>query len=227
MIPYRDDNPLFATPFVTWSLLAANLGLHIYRWFIPESDSFGLVLVYGAIPSQILSGNNLLSLFSSMYLHGDILHLAGNMMYLWVFADNVENIMGSFKFFIFYHICGLGAAATHILIDPTSSIPMIGASGAISGVLGAYLLTFPRARISVVIPILFFLYTMRVPAFFVLGIWFVFQIVRGVGALGIGLQDGIAWFAHIGGFLVGSILLYFFRNPPRFRDNNFDDIYFE
>ncbi|MCA9735874.1 MAG: rhomboid family intramembrane serine protease [Deferribacteres bacterium] len=227
MIPFRDDNPRLEFPFITTILLAANISVHVFRWFMPETDSTNIILAFGAIPDRILAGEGIFTLFTSMYLHGDIVHLIGNMLYLWVFGDNVENIMGPIKFIIFYHLCGLGATMMHVFIEPASHIPMIGASGAISGVLGAYLLQFPRARVSVVVPVLIFLHTMRIPAFFVLGIWFVFQILSGLGALENGARDGIAWFAHIGGFVIGMLLLRFFQDPKRVLTYRYHNSYFD
>ncbi len=227
MIPYRDDNPRLEFPYVTCILMAANISVYLFQIFLPESDASNFILTFGAIPDRILAGESSWSLFTAMYLHGSFFHLAGNMLYLWVFADNVENIMGPVKFFIFYHLCGLGAAATHIFIEPNSVIPMIGASGAISGVLGAYMIRFPRAKISVVVPILILLHSTRVPAFSVLGIWFIFQIFSGLGVLGNNIHDGIAWFAHIGGFIFGLLLLRFFQDAHRVLTYEYHNHYYD
>lgn len=227
MIPYRDDNPRLEFPIVTCLLMTGNISLFIFQLFLSESDASNLVLTFGAIPDRILTGDAWWTLFTAMYLHGNLIHLAGNMLYLWVFADNVENIMGPVRFFIFYHLCGLGAAAAHIFINPQSAIPMIGASGAISGVLGAYMIRFPRARVSVVVPLLIFLHTSRIPAFFVLGIWFVFQIFAGIGALGRNFNDGIAWFAHIGGFILGILLLRLFQDARRVLTYDYHNHYYD
>jgi len=210
MIPLRDDNPVHVAPVVTIGLIAANVLVFLYQLTLgPLEERF--VLSYGAIPWHIVHLQRLPTLFTAMFLHGGIMHLSGNMLYLWIFGDNVEYIMGRARFLIFYLLSGLAAALTHIATNPLSPVPMIGASGAISGILGAYLLKFPGARVLVLVPTFFFLTTIRVPALFVLGLWFLNQILSGVAAVGLDISGGIAWFAHIGGFLAGLFLVSFFE----------------
>ena len=184
---------------------------------------------FGAIPAVLFGTDSVssrhaiipapLSLISSMFLHGGWMHLIGNMLYLWIFANNIEDAMGHRRFIVFYTLCGVIAALSHALTAPGSSIPMVGASGAISGVLGAYLLLYPRASVLVVVPIWVFLKFIRVPAALVLGFWFLIQVISRSLA---GDGGGVAWFAHIGGFVAGMLLIGFFKrprvrffNPPR------------
>jgi len=173
---------------------------------------------YALIPAELVSGRDLpptipipiwLTLITSIFLHGGILHLLGSMLYLWIFGDNVEEAMGRARFLGFYVLCGLAAALAQIAIDPGSSIPMIGASGAIAGVLAAYFMLFPRARVLTLIPLFFFLRLVAVPAVFLLGFWFLWQVISGVGSLG--SSSGVAFFAHIGGFIAGLFLVFPFR----------------
>ena len=167
---------------------------------------------YGTIPVRLLSSADLddllpalMSLFTSMFLHGGLLHISGNMLYLWIFGDNVEDRLGHIRFFLFYIFCGLGAVLTHVILTPHSAVPVVGASGAIAGVLGAYLIAFPRTRVLTLIPIFFFFKLAELPAIIVLGFWFVIQFLNGYLALqtGVGEGGGVAWFSHIGGFLLG------------------------
>ncbi len=216
MIPLKDDNPRTAYPVVTMTLIVVNVLVHLYRLTMPDWQVELFYHRYGAVPVEILQGEGVLRLFTSMFLHGGIMHLGGNMLYLYIFGDNVENSMGSARFFLFYVLSGLGAAFTHIFFSPFSTIPMIGASGAISGVLGAYALTFPGARVLILVPIFFFLQTFYIPAFVVLFFWFFMQLGSGLLSLGAGSGGGIAWFAHVGGFVVGMLLVKrFVRYPPR------------
>ena len=173
---------------------------------------------YALIPAEFLAGRDLppaipipiwLTLLTSMFLHGGILHLLGNMLYLWIFGDNVEDAMGSVRFLIFYLACGIVAAFAQIAIGPSSSVPMLGASGAIAGVLAAYFMLYPQSRILTLVPLFFFLRLVAVPAVFLLGFWFLWQVISGAGALG--NAGGVAFFAHIGGFLAGLVLVFPFR----------------
>jgi membrane associated rhomboid family serine protease len=174
------------------------------------------IFQWGAIPYQIIHGEVIhvlpsiplpLTLFSSMFLHGGFLHLIGNMLYLWIFGNNIEDALGHFRFFLFYLVCGLGAGTTQILSDPNSTVPMIGASGAIGGILGAYLLLFPSARIVTLIFIFIFIKIVRIPALIVLGFWFFIQLL----SVGGGVISNVAFFAHIGGFLAGLVLVKLFQ----------------
>ena len=220
MIPLRDKNPTQRFPFMTILLIAMNILIFMYELTLgPNLEIF--TAQYGIIPLQISNVLQegtvnllvLLTLVSSLFLHGGWLHLGGNMLYLWVFGDNVEDKLGHFRFLFFYIICGIAASALHIYLDPQSSVPTIGASGAISGVLGAYLLLFPKAKVVTLIPIFIFIQIAELPAFIILGFWFVLQFFNGVLSLGYATagMGGVAWWAHIGGFAAGLILVFPFR----------------
>ena len=221
MIPLRDDNPTEITPVVTVALIVSCSMVFLYEisLSIPRSEAF--VYMFGAIPAVVLGHAQLPpelvilpaygTLFSSMFLHGGWMHLIGNMLYLWIFGNNIEDVMGHAKFVLFYLICGVLAAFSHALVDPESTIPMVGASGAISGILGGYLLLYPHARVLVLVPY-GFIGTFNVPAAIVLGLWFLMQVLSGGMSLG-NQGGGVAFFAHIGGFLAGMILIGFFKHP--------------
>lgn len=211
MIPLHDDNPRLMTPFVNYGLIALNVLVFLRQFSMPEVDHQAFVYTYGAIPAEIIAGQGYYSLVTSMFLHGGLLHLLSNMLYLYIFGDNIEGVMGHGRYLFFYILSGIGAAVAHIFIEPQSTVPMIGASGAISGVLGAYLLKFPRARILILIWIVIFINTFRVPAIIVLGFWFLMQLTSGLSSLGVESGGGVAWFAHIGGFIVGLVLVNFFQ----------------
>lgn len=222
MIPLKDDNPSRIFPVVTILLILANVAVFVYQMTL-GGNGHVFVMRFGAIPWEIIHFQewhhsnpafqtvypNGLTLITSMFLHGGIFHLLGNMLYLWIFGDNVEGSMGHIRFLFFYGFCGLAAALTHIAFDPNSTIPMVGASGAISGVLGAYLIRFPKARVHVLIFIIWIIRVVRIPALFVLSFWFFMQILNGLGLLGGG--GSVAWFAHIGGFVAGMILILLFK----------------
>jgi membrane associated rhomboid family serine protease len=210
MIPLKDNIPSYSPPIVTVALISLN-GL-IYLYLLSLGEGFQLALVkWGTVPYEVTHGVELtpelafsipLSLFSSMFLHGGFFHLAGNMLYLWIFGDNVEDQLGHVKFLVFYVVCGLAASLLHIFTAPDSQIPMVGASGAIAGVLGAYMIRFPKARILTLIFFGFFIRIVAIPALFVLGFWFILQLLYGLPSLG-STSGGVAWFAHVGGFLAG------------------------
>jgi len=223
MIPLHDDNPTEITPFVTIALIVLCSLVFFYEASLPDQVAQAFVFQYGAIPASIfghapdladdVAGVPVtLTLLTSMFLHGGWMHLIGNMLYLWIFGNNIEDVMGHVKFVVFYVVCGFIAAMSHALTDPASGIPMVGASGAISGVLGAYLLLFPRAQVMVLIPLGIFTRAMYIPAGFVLGFWFVMQLLSGGMSLGQG-GGGVAFFAHIGGFLAGMALIGVFKDP--------------
>jgi membrane associated rhomboid family serine protease len=155
------------------------------------------------------------SLFSSLFLHADFMHLAGNMIFLWIFGDNIEYAIGHFNYFIFYLLCGLAATFTHVFIDPTSTIPIIGASGAISGILGAYLIKFPKNKVTTLFIIVIFIRIVKIRAVYLLGFWFLLQLLYGYLSLGSESGGGVAWFAHIGGFISGLILVNIFKKQPK------------
>ena len=216
-IPLRDENPTRHLPVLTVILIAANVVVFVYQVLSPATLPY-FVLRMGTIPYEITHFTSydgypvdrispLLALFASMFLHGSLLHLLGNMLYLWIFGNNVEDFLGPARFLFFYLVSGLAAAATHIVFNPNSTVPMIGASGAIAGVLGAYFVLYPGARVQTVV----FLWVITVPAAIILGLWFLGQI------LNVGIGGGVAWFAHIGGFLAGLILVRYVakRRPSR------------
>ena len=218
MIPIRDFNPTTRTPYVTIALIAACILIFIWQLSLDPRSGEVMVRQFGFIPALLFGqaswaeGAGLVpswaTLVSSMFLHGSIMHLAGNMLYLWIFGNNIEDVMGHGRFIAFYLLCGLIAAMAQALPDTGSTIPMIGASGAISGVLGAYLLLFPKAQVQVVIPIGFFMMR-KLPAGWLLGIWIAFQVISGLAADPSG--GGVAWWAHVGGFLAGMALVHLFR----------------
>ena len=181
----------------------------------PVSERDYFVIQYGLIPAEFWSGTDLppttpfpvwMNIFTSMFLHGGLLHVLGNMLYLWIFGDNVEGAMGHGKFLLFYLACGVGAAMLQMGVHPSSTAPMVGASGAIAGVMGAYLVLFPWARILTIVPIFFFIQFIEVPAIVILGLWFLIQFVSGLTDLS--SLSGVAWFAHLGGFLTGALLVF-------------------
>jgi membrane associated rhomboid family serine protease len=210
MIPLRDNIPSHRTPVVTVGLIAANILVYVSQLMLPPQEAVQFIHLYGLIPLEISGGDLLVphpvplyaTVFTSMFVHGGLFHLGGNMLYLWIFGDNVEDRIGRLKFLVFYLLSGLAAAAAQIWTDPVSKIPMVGASGAISGVLGAYLFLFPHARVLTLIPLGFFYRLVEVPALIVLGFWIIVQVLNGVGTLGVQV-GGVAWFAHIGGFVAG------------------------
>lgn len=221
MIPIRDDISFRQTPYMTIFIIAANIFVFAIQFLAGSRGSESLIFRFGAIPFEITHFQdvadypvtpfpNFLTLFTAMFMHGGFLHIFSNLLYLWIFGDNVEYLMGHFRFLIFYLITGLIASLAHVLMEPASTVPMIGASGAISGVLGAYFIKFPRAKVLVVI-IFFFIQTVYIPAVFVLGFWFLMQLSSGFSALASRELGGVAWFAHIGGFLAGMILVSLFQ----------------
>lgn len=212
MIPIKDHNPSRGIPFVTYCLLAVNILVFLYMLFLPADRLDDFIYSYALIPALITSGQNLISLFTSMFIHGGFGHIFGNLLFLNIFGDNLENRFGHFKFLIFYLAAGLGAAFLQILADPLSEIPMIGASGAIAGVMGGYLLLFPNNPIDILFSFGLFLRKTVIPAWAMLFYWFFFQLISGLGSLGVGQGDDVAYFAHIGGFLTGIALTLFLKN---------------
>jgi membrane associated rhomboid family serine protease len=230
MIPLKDDNPSRITPLVTYVLIG--LCVLVFLWQVALGPEGGQRAVYslGVIPAVLLGDAQLppdlaivgpwATVFTSMFMHGGWMHLIGNMLYLWIFGDNVEDSMGHVRFIIFYLLCGVAAVFAQALPEPTSQVPMIGASGAISGVLGGYLLLFPHARVLVAIPLGFVMQMTRLPALWVLLLWFGLQLLSNVLQGGAGA--GVAFRAHIGGFVAGMALVALFKrrdvrlwHPPR------------
>ena len=215
MIPLKDDNPTSSRPIITYCIIGICIFVFILELSSPGYRTGTLFYSYGVIPA-VLTGKVLLpqeayavpasfTLITSMFMHGGWMHLIGNMLYLWIFADNIEDDLGTLNFVIFYLVCGIGAAMSQVLIDVNSQIPMIGASGAIGGVLGAYLINYPNARVLVLIPFGFFSQLLKIRALYVLGFWFILQFINSF--LSSSSVGGVAYAAHIGGFISGVIFL--------------------
>ena len=232
MFPLRDDNPHFLTPIVTYALIAANvLAWALLQGFGTEPALSRSVCELGLTPGELLQTavagarvpvsetavcivTDMPSWFTpltSMFMHGSWMHLIGNMWFLWIFGNNVEDSMGHARFVVFYLLCGFAAAAAQTLADPDSIIPMVGASGAIGGVMGAYVVLYPRVKVHMLVFLGFFVTTIAVPAVFMLGYWFALQLLSG--ALSSGVEGGVAFWAHVGGFVAGAVLVLLFRNP--------------
>jgi len=211
MIPLKDDNPRGTVPYLTIGFIAINI---IAFYFEIQQGFRPVIERYGAIPVDIMAGRNLETLFTSMFLHGGFMHLAGNMLYLWIFGDNIENYLGHGKFIFFYFTCGLAAVFAHIFLGGISETPMVGASGAISGILGAYLIKYPKARVLVLIPIFYFITIRAIPAVFVLGLWFAMQLLSGLSTIGYE-GGGVAFWAHVGGFVAGAGLIFLLPGRKR------------
>ncbi|WP_299358071.1 rhomboid family intramembrane serine protease [uncultured Paracoccus sp.] len=205
MFPIRDHNPSHTTPYVTLTLIGLNIAMFLLTspWLGGQIELWEDLALY---PVAVLNGINTWGLLSHMFLHAGLLHLGGNMLFLWIFGDNLEEQMGHGGFLLFYLLCGLAAAAAQIVVDPSSGIPMVGASGAIAGVMGGYLLMFPRARVDVVVIIIILIKIFTIPAWVMLGIWFALQLFSGYSMLG--GEVGVAYFAHAGGFAAGVLLAY-------------------
>ena len=220
MIPLKDDNPTRTTPFVNWTLMGLCIVVFLWQVGLGPRGNQEAIYALGVIPAVLLEGARLppeialvppeLTIFTSMFMHGGWLHLIGNMLYLWIFGDNVEDSMGHLRFIIFYLVCGTAAVFAQALPNTQSTIPMIGASGAISGVLGAYLLLYPHARVVVLIPLGFFSQVILLPAGIVLALWFGLQLLQSA----VTPKDvaGIAFGAHIGGFIAGMALVPLFKS---------------
>jgi membrane associated rhomboid family serine protease len=225
MIPLKDDVPSSGFPFVTIGLIVLNVLVFLYQASIgmgSERAAEAFILEFGAVPCRVTGAcavpgdfpSPIATIFTAMFMHGGLFHVAGNMLYLWIFGDNVEDTLGHGRFLLFYLLSGVAAALAQIAVHPDSRIPMVGASGAVSGVLGAYLLLFPYARVLVLLIFGFFFRIVRWPAIVVLGFWIVVQFLNGLITVSVaagGAAGGTAWFAHIGGFLAGIVLLFLMR----------------
>ena len=214
MIPLRDLNPRRRFPLMTIVFILLNVAVFVYELIQPSETALdSLVFTWGLVPYRLMQLEPLaiLTIFTSMFIHSGFMHLIGNMLYLWIFGDNIESALGSFRFIVFYLLCGVGAALGQVLIDPASQVPMVGASGAISGVLGAYLLLYPRAEVETLVILGYFARLVRLPALVVLGLWIVLQLFSGLAALGMNASGGVAWFAHVGGFAAGLVLVLLLR----------------
>jgi membrane associated rhomboid family serine protease len=225
MFPIRDNVPSRSFPVVTVALIAANTAVFLYEVALGSRGLAGFISHNALIPDQVTVHFSeaasaprevFLPFFTAMFLHGGWLHLIGNMWYLWIFGDNVEDRLGHVKFLVFYVLCGLLGNVAHYALNTASTLPALGASGAIAGVLGAYVVSYPGARILVLLPIFFFIQFVELPALVVLGFWFVLQFLSGAASVAAtGESGGTAWWAHIGGFLGGMALFYLFRPRPR------------
>ena len=219
MIPLKDDNPTSSRPIVTYFLIGLCILVFLMQLGSQSYQTGQLFYSYGLIPSVLMGHNQLpmdlyavpafVTIFSSMFMHGGFMHLIGNMLYMWIFADNIEDNLGPSKFLIFYLLAGIGAAMTQVLMDTHSEVPMIGASGAIGGVLGAYLINHPNAKVLVLIPFGFFSQLIKIRALYVLGFWFILQFISSGG--------GVSYASHIGGFVSGMILILFFNKKRKRR----------
>jgi membrane associated rhomboid family serine protease len=217
MIPLRDTNPRAGLPTVNWLLIAANVVVFAYEVSLGPVDGERFVVRWGLTPVSF----SVATLFTSMFLHGGVLHLLGNMLFLHIFGDNVEDRLGHLRYAGFYLACGVAAGLAQTLSHPGSGLPMVGASGAIAGVSGAYLLFFPHARILTLVPIFFFVRLMEVPAVIFLVIWFSWQVLSGVATLGMAEATGVAFWAHVGGFVAGMAIgpILRLRGPYRLQAN--------
>jgi len=222
-LPLKDINPTSRKPVISISLIVINVLVFLYQLSLGSANS-SLIASLGATPAEITqmtdivgrTGYNFvhtqgpspifLTLFTSMFMHGSILHVGSNMLYLWIFGNNVEDILGPGRFLIFYFLCGLSAHAMHIASDPSSLVPTIGASGAVAGLMAGYLLIFPSARIVTLVFLFIFIRLTVLPAYVIIAFWFILQLINGIGSLGMIQTGGVAWFAHIGGFLAGIAL---------------------
>ena len=222
MIPIRDDQPRFSTPYVTYFIIALNALVFLFELSVgAQSDRAlnGLIYHFGVVPEHFeraLAGSStlsvpglLLTILTSMFLHGGWLHIIGNMWFLWIFGDNIEDHIGHFPYLMFYLVSGFVASLTHILLNPASNVPSVGASGAIAGVMGAYFVLYPRARVLTLVPLIIFFTFWWLPAWIFLGFWFVLQFLSGTASIAVTSQNtgGIAFWAHVGGFVAGIVLI--------------------
>ncbi|MEZ5566585.1 MAG: rhomboid family intramembrane serine protease [Gammaproteobacteria bacterium] len=233
MFPLSDDNPHFITPYVTYALIALNVLVWVFvQGMGMEPRLSASVCTLGLVPGELLqtlaAGTrfqigpntfcvltdtpNWLTVLSHMFLHGGWLHIIGNMWFLWIFGNNVEDSMGHGRFIVFYLLCGMAAAGAQMLADPVAGVPMVGASGAIGGVMGAYVLLYPKVKVKMLLFLGFFITTFTVPAFWMMGYWFAVQLIGGVGSIG-AQAGGVAFWAHVGGFVAGAALILVFQVP--------------
>ena len=217
MIPIRDEIKTHRTPIINYALIAINV--LVFLWMFLNSHRLeGIFNQYALIPANLQDGIDLGDIndfFTSMFMHGSWMHLIGNMLYLWIFGDNIEDRLGHIGYLIFYLAGGIAAGLLQVAVNPSSQIPMVGASGAIAAVLGAYLVMYPNSRVYTFIPIGFFARLRLVPAIVVLGLWFLLQLFNGIGSIGVPDQGGTAYFAHIGGFIFGLLIGYLFKKRGR------------
>jgi membrane associated rhomboid family serine protease len=212
MIPIRDQLPIKTVPFVNYGLIFLTVASYLFQNLVVHSGYPEYVRDWGFIPLRFLANplGDFLTIFTSIFLHGGLMHLGGNMLFLWIFGDNVEDALGHGRYLLFYLLGALFAACAQLLVDPSSVTPMIGASGAISAVLAAYVTMFPRAKVTVLVPIFFLVTFLEFPAWLVILEWFALQVFQGLGSLALPAASGVAFFAHIGGFVAGLLLVRLF-----------------
>jgi len=213
MIPLRDVIPSRTTPGVTVTLITLNILVYVFQLMLTDQGRDAFILGFGLVPAYF----SLVSVFTAMFVHGGFMHLAGNMLFLWIFGDNVEDRLGHIRFIVFYFLCGLVAAFSQAVLNPDSLVPMVGASGAIAGVMGAYLVLYPHSRVLMLFP--FPLFVFELPAIVFLGFWFFIQFLNGINQLPIfernAISGGVAFWAHVAGFVAGLILVVFMKRPER------------
>jgi membrane associated rhomboid family serine protease len=219
MIPLRDVIPSGTTPYVTVTLIVVNVLAFAYQFLLGDEVQ-NFVYAFGLVPARFTWA----TVFTSMFLHGGLMHAGGNMLYLWIFGDNVEDRMGHGRFLVFYLLCGIAASLAQTWSSPESAVPMVGASGAIAGVMGAYFVLYPKSRIVTLVPIFIFFQVIEVPAILFLGIWFLMQFVSGLGSVaqtassgGAHMAGGIAFWAHVAGFVAGFVGVWIFKRPEHRR----------
>ena len=215
MIPLRDTQPSYSTPVVTIGIIVINVLVFLYQVSLNDYELNHFIQRFAIIPDRLQYGD----ILTAMFMHGGWMHLIGNMWFLWIYGDNVEDVLGHGKYLAFYLLCGFAAGLVHVYLAPYSRVPTLGASGAIAGVMGAYLIKFPHSKIITLVPLFIFLTTMEIPAVIMLIYWFVIQVFSGVGSIGYSnvSKGGVAWFAHIGGFLAGMFLIWVMGTRERFR----------
>jgi membrane associated rhomboid family serine protease len=235
LIPIRDENPSGTRPFVTIALIAVNVLVFLYQLSLGQGhEAVEFVFSYGLVPAGVFGadevvvpggrvyelGSPFVTVFTGMFMHASVLHILGNMWFLWLFGDNIEDRLGHLPFLGFYLVCGVGASASHVLFSGASPVPMVGASGAIAGVLGAYLVCFPGARVLTLVPLFFLFFFARLPAFLLLFIWLAGQIASALASAPD--QPGVAWWAHIGGFALGAALVLVWPRSRRSRQRRYE-----
>jgi membrane associated rhomboid family serine protease len=215
MIPLRSSEPHYTRPTVNLVLIAVNVLVFLYELSMPSYALNRFIMLHGIVPDRLQYS----SILTSMFIHGGFLHIAGNMWFLWIFGRGVEDVLGHAKYLFLYFACGFAAAFLFIVLNANSTVPTVGASGAIAGVMGAYLIKFPRAYIRTLVFIVVFITTIDIPAFFLLLYWFAIQFFSGLGSVGYSAQmsGGVAWFAHVGGFLAGMALMFLLPTRQRAR----------
>jgi membrane associated rhomboid family serine protease len=222
MIPLRDVIPSRTKPGVTITLIILNVLVFLFQLTLSEQGISAFIYAFGVVPAYF----TFISVFTSMFVHGGLAHIAGNLLFLWIFGDNVEDRLGHLRFLLFYLLCGFIAAMSQLLLDPDSTVPMVGASGAIAGVMGAYLVLYPQSRVLMLFPFPVFLF--ELPAIVFLGMWFFLQFLNGIGQLPVFQQDqisgGVAFWAHVAGFVAGVVLVVLMKRPERTRVEWWDTI---